>query len=86
VQDELPLTLVKEQAKGEITAEERRHDGENDSFDKPDGGDDIRWSGLRYGLAWLGRRCGRGAGHRGFCVDCSTLRLAEVNRWCRKKL
>jgi hypothetical protein len=36
----------------------------------------LRW----YGPGWLGRRCGRGAGHRSFCVDCSTLRLAPVNR------
>jgi hypothetical protein len=40
---------------------------------------------LRSGLAWLGRRWGRGAGHRGFCVDCSTLRSASLNRPCREE-
>jgi hypothetical protein len=84
VQHELPLTLVEKQAEGEVATEERREDGEGDGFNKPDGADDIRGSSLRYGLAWLGRRCGRGAGHRSFCVDCSTLRLAPVNRPCRE--
>jgi len=79
VQDELPLALVEEQAEGEIAAEERSNDGEGDGLDEPDGADDIRWSGLRGGgLAWLG--CG--AGHRTSCIDCSTLRLAAVNRSC----
>ncbi len=79
MQDELPLALVEEQAEGEVAAEERRNDGEGDGSDKPDGADDIRWGGLRWGgLGWLGG----GAGHWGFCVDFSTLRLAAVNRLC----
>jgi hypothetical protein len=86
VQDELPLALVEEQAEGEIATEESRHDGESHSFDKPDGADDIRWSGLRWDWpGWLGRRGGRRAGHRSFRFDSSTLRLAVVNRWRKKE-
>jgi hypothetical protein len=55
VQDELPLALIEEEAEGEITTEEGRNDGEGDGFDKPDGADYVRWSGLRWdGLVWLG--------------------------------
>jgi len=52
VQHELPLTLVEEQAEGEVAAEERRNDGEGDGFNEPDGTNDIRWNGLW--VSWPG--------------------------------
>ena len=77
MQDELPLALVEEQTEREVAAEERRNDGEDDGFDEPDGTDDIRWSGLRGGWpGWFGG----GAGHWGFCVDCSILRWAALDQ------
>jgi len=72
VQHELPLTLVEEQAEGEVAAEQRRNDCEGDGFDEPEGTNDIWWSGLW--VSWPGW-LGGGAWHRGFCVDCSTFRL-----------
>ena len=52
MQHELPLTLVEEQAEGEVAAEERRNDGEGDGFNEPDGTNDIRWNGLW--VSWPG--------------------------------
>jgi hypothetical protein len=37
----------------------------------------LRWGGL----GWFGG----GAWHRSFCVDCSILRLAAVNRSCMEE-
>ncbi len=83
VQDELPLALIKEQAEGEVAAEERRENGEADGLGEPDGVDDIRWSRLWWrALVWLGS----GARHRSFCVDFSILRLAPVSRSYKERI
>ena len=61
----MPLALVEEQAEGEVATEERCNDGEGDSFDKPDGADEIRWSGLRWGGLGhcINNEVGHGQGH-----------------------
>ena len=70
VQHKLPLALIKEQAEGEIGADERGKGGEDDSLDQPDWADNLglrrRWRGT---LVWLGDR----ARHRSLF---STLALA----------
>ena len=77
MQNELPLALVEEPAEGEIAAEERSNGSDGDGFDQPDGADDFRWMWLRGGafvLSWSG------AGHRGFCIDCS-IQVGLRRRW-----
>ena len=63
MKNDLPLALVEEQTKGEITADESRCGSNGDGFDEPDG---IDCFGLRG--RWLqtafGRFCG-GARHEG---------------------
>jgi len=57
VQDQLPLSLIEEQAEGEESAEECGDDGEGDGLDEPDGA----YVFLRQRtFFWLG--CGAGHG------------------------
>jgi len=54
VQDELPLSLIEEQAEGEESAEECGDYGEGDGLDEPDGADVF----LRGDFVWF--VCGAG--------------------------
>ena len=49
VQDELPLTLIKEQAKGEVATKQGSYGDHPDSFQKPDGIDDFDLCGRLLG-------------------------------------
>ncbi len=60
VQDELPLALVEEQAKSEVSAEESRDDGDGDGLHQPHGADVFILNfGWRSVLVWSRS----GAGH-----------------------